>query len=494
MFERLRELFKAEETLKNRQQELEAVEQKLQTAQSDFEKMSSQIQEKQNRIASLDEQISKREETVNEIKAEAQKEREQILADCTAEQEKIIESFNDRRTSAEEAAATAEAEAQRSEKRARTEKNQLYTLQTVVKAIKLSISRFGTSENPKLLDVDDDIKDMIDELQPTIDYPRKANDYKDLRALMNANQKQVDELFARYEKRYTTKTNKAIYQLMTLALRAEFQNVLAVLKNDRLEVSLESLKSMQDKFLKIASDGNQSIAPTLFNFVSEVSSLFEDAVKIEYEYYVRKEKERAEQQALRDQMRQEAEERKILAQQQKQVEKEESKYQTEIEKVKEQMSTCQDDARIKAFEEKILELQRQLEEVAQKKDEIISRQNGKAGYVYVISNLGSFGENTFKVGMTRRLDPMERVKELGDASVPFSFDVHSFIFSEDAVSLETELHHRLDSRRKNKINLRKEFFDISIDELEALVQEINPAAEFNRTMLASEYRQSQSLS
>ena len=92
--------------------------------------------------------------------------------------------------------------------------------------------------------------------------------------------------------------------------------------------------------------------------------------------------------------------------------------------------------------------------------------------------------------MTRRLDPMDRVRELGDASVPFSFDVHSFIFSDDAVGLESMLHQRLDSKRKNKINLRKEFFDVSLDELESLVQEIDPSAEFNRTMVATEYRQS----
>ena len=193
-------------------------------------------------------------------------------------------------------------------------------------------------------------------------------------------------------------------------------------------------------------------------------------------------------------MRQEAEERKMLEQQQRQVEKEESKYNTEIEKVQSQLAALSaDDEKAKALEAKIAELQAQLAAVAQKKEEIISRQNGKAGYVYVISNLGSFGENTFKVGMTRRLDPMDRVRELGDASVPFSFDVHSFIFSDDAVGLESELHRRLDSKRKNKVNLRKEFFDVSLDELEQLVQEINPAAEFNRTMLATEYRQSQQM-
>jgi T5orf172 domain. len=95
--------------------------------------------------------------------------------------------------------------------------------------------------------------------------------------------------------------------------------------------------------------------------------------------------------------------------------------------------------------------------------------------------------------MTRRLDPQERIDELGSASVPFAFDVHSFIFSNDASTLETELHRRLNDRRVNKVNKRKEFFSVSLDELEALVNEIYPSAEFNRTMMAEEYRQSLSL-
>lgn len=94
--------------------------------------------------------------------------------------------------------------------------------------------------------------------------------------------------------------------------------------------------------------------------------------------------------------------------------------------------------------------------------------------------------------MTRRLEPQDRIDELGSASVPFKFDVHSFIFSNDAVGLEAKLHEMLNSKRVNKVNRRKEFFYTSIDELEKLVQEIEPTAEFNRTMIAEEYRQSQS--
>ena len=132
--------------------------------------------------------------------------------------------------------------------------------------------------------------------------------------------------------------------------------------------------------------------------------------------------------------------------------------------------------------------------VETKKEDIISRQNGKAGNVYIISNLGSFGDNVFKIGMTRRLDPFERIKELGSASVPFTFDIHSFIFSDDAVGLEQKLHNILEDKRVNKINLRKEFFKVSIDELEELVNDIDPSAEFNKTMIAEEYHQSLSLS
>ena len=103
-----------------------------------------------------------------------------------------------------------------------------------------------------------------------------------------------------------------------------------------------------------------------------------------------------------------------------------------------------------------------------------------------------FGEDVFKIGMTRRMNPQDRVDELGSASVPFKFDVHSFIFSDDAVALENKMHTMLNDKRVNKVNMRKEFFRATLDELEQLVNELDPTAEFNRTMLAEEFRQSQS--
>jgi len=330
-------------------------------------------------------------------------------------------------------------------------------------------------------------------LSPTVELKLNCLDIKQLRSEHKNNEKLIQDVLDKYQSRYTTKANMAIYRLMVIALKAELQNVIYNLKYERLDDAKAQILEITKKYSIIAAEGNQSIAPTVSKFIKEIEVLFVNAIEIEYEYYVKKERIKEEQRALREQMRQEAEERKILEQQKKQVEKEESKYKTEIAGLKESLKDEEDDEKNRKLRERIAQLEQQLNDVEAKKDQIISRQNGKAGYVYIISNLGSFGDSMFKVGMTRRLEPQERINELGDASVPFPFDVHSFIFSDDAVSLETNLHRILNEKRVNKINLRKEFFYSTIDELENLALSCDPTCEFNRTMLAEQYRQSLSI-
>ena len=338
-----------------------------------------------------------------------------------------------------------------------------------------------------------DKKDLED-LVPSISLQFHSLDVKELRKAYKENEKQIDQLMELYKSRYTTKSNKSIYSLVVIALKAELQNVLYNLKYDKLEKSIEDIKTISAKYLKIAAEGNQSIAGTITKFVGEMEYLFINAVKIEYSYYTKKEQARQEQLALKEQMRQEAEERKALEAEKKKVEKEESKYKAEIEKLQGTLEQADSDAETQKLRARILELQKQLSDVVVKKEEITNLQNGKAGNVYIISNLGSFGKDVFKIGMTRRLDPQDRINELGSASVPFKFDVHSFIFSEDAVALEKKLHDTLNEKRLNKINLRKEFFKVDISELEELVSSIDPTAEFNKTMLAEEFHQSEELS
>lgn len=372
-----------------------------------------------------------------------------------------------------------------------TQERKINRCKELYKSVDYAINNFLNTDVPysdcKISSTDFQDLDLV---TPSVILNLHCMDVKDLRAAYRDNEKQINKLLDSYSARYTTKANKAIYNLMVIALRAELQNILYSLKYEKLEKAIDDVKKVSAKYLQIAGEGNQSIAGTLTKFIGEIEYLFINAVKIEYNYYVRKEKARQEQLALKEQMRQEAEERKALEVEKKKVEKEETKYRNEITKLESSMSESLSDDELSKLKARILELQNQLSQVVLKKDEISNLQNGKAGNVYIISNLGSFGDDVFKIGMTRRLDPQDRINELGSASVPFKFDVHSFIFSDDAVALENKLHEMLNEKRLNKVNMRKEFFKVSLDELEQLVTSIEPTAEFNRTMLAEEYRQS----
>ncbi len=390
------------------------------------------------------------------------------------------------------AAASTEIDLEIAKKREQVKKEatKISKLRELYKSIKYSIDNFFLYDvSPQILKFNPDEMEQVDELAPSVMLHLQNMNSKELRKAFKDNDKQITKVMETYSARYTTKANKAIYSLMVIALRAELQNVLAELKYGKIDKSIEDIQKITSKYLSIAGEGNQAIAGTLTKFISQLEYLFINAAKIEYNYYIKKEKEKQEQIALKEKMREEAAERKALEEERKKIEQEESKYETEIQKLKEQLENAAKEE-MDALNKRILELQEQLSDVVIKKEDIVSLQNGRAGTVYIISNLGSFGDNVFKIGMTRRLEPQDRVNELGSASVPFKFDVHSFIFSEDAVALEGKMHEMLNKNRINKVNMRKEFFKISIDDLEKLVEEIDPTADFNRTMIANEYRAS----
>lgn len=387
-------------------------------------------------------------------------------------------------------------ELDRLEKKQNNRIKKIQKLDTIQKSINGCLKKyFEFSHEPydRTITLPAELINDINTYAPSVILKLHNMDYKELNTAFKANEKIITELLEKYANRYTTKTNQAIYQLMVIALRSELQNVLYTLNYKKLDEALNNIREIINKYLNIARSGNQTISSTLTKFIGELEILFIDAVKIEYEYYVKKEAARQEQLALREQMRQEAEERRRLKEQEEQMKQEAAKYETEIANINEQLKTSEDDEKTKQLLAKIKELESQLNDIDKKKEEITNLQNGKAGYVYVISNLGSFGDNIFKIGMTRRLDPQERIDELGSASVPFKFDVHSFIFSNDAVQLESDLHQALENNRVNKVNNRKEFFKISIDDLENLVYKFDPAAEFNKTMVAEQYRQTLSI-
>ncbi len=144
--------------------------------------------------------------------------------------------------------------------------------------------------------------------------------------------------------------------------------------------------------------------------------------------------------------------------------------------------------------DKIHNLENELREALSRKERAISMaQQTKRGHVYVISNIGLFGENVYKIGMTRRLEPEDRVKELGDASVPFSFDIHAMIFSEDAPKLEAALHNQFESHKVNMVNPRKEFFNVTLDEIKDVVKNNHIDATFIDIPESEEYRETRAI-
>lgn len=446
----------------------------------------------------LNNDISSMKQTMDELGVteytETKEKIKQLESDSEAKLAKINEEINDNNVLIDKLRTEIQELQQQDEKLQKsvaTQTRKIARSKELYKSIDYALDNFFSLEIPYnncILNKQD--LDDAELISPSITLKLHCMDVKSLRKAYKDNEKLIDGVLKQYSARYTTKANKSIYSLMVIALRAELQNILYALKYEKLDTAIEQIKNMSAKYLKIAGEGNQSIAGTLTKFIGEIEYLFINAVKIEYNYYVKREQAKQEQLALKEQMRQEAEERKALEQEKKKILKEEEKYHTEIAKLQESVSNTEDESELSKLQARILELQSQLSDVVLKKEEISNLQNGKAGTVYIISNLGSFGENVFKVGMTRRLEPQDRINELGNASVPFKFDVHSFIFSEDAVALEHKMHEMLNDRRINKVNLRKEFFNISLDEIEKIVEEIEPTAEFNKTMVASEFRQS----
>lgn len=203
-----------------------------------------------------------------------------------------------------------------------------------------------------------------------------------------------------------------------------------------------------------------------------------------------RDREREEQRRIREQMREEEKARREIARALKEAGREEEALQKAMEKVQAQAAKANAAQRAE-FEAKLRQLQEQLTEAEARNQRALSMaQQTKAGHVYVISNVGSFGEGMVKIGMTRRLEPLDRIRELGDASVPFNFDVHAMIWSEDAPGLERELHRRFVRHQVNKVNPRKEFFQVSLGDLRSQVEELGMAATWTMTAMATEYQES----
>ncbi len=211
-----------------------------------------------------------------------------------------------------------------------------------------------------------------------------------------------------------------------------------------------------------------------------------------YEYQVVKQREKDELRRQREIQRdaQKAEQEIRAARQA--LEKERKHFASAIAALDRRIETTEDDV---ARQELVAQKQSLCEKVTgletQEKELDYREQNAKAGFVYIVSNLGAFGENVYKIGMTRRLEPMERIDELGDASVPFEFDLHALVFSDDAPALEAKIHGHFETHRVNKVNRRKEFFKAELAEIETVVRaNYDKMFELTYEATAEQYRES----
>ena len=276
-------------------------------------------------------------------------------------------------------------------------------------------------------------------------------------------------------------------QLIKAAIRGfngEADALLVKVSVSNVEKKIQALKKAFQQLNRMYSRNQIEITIPYLNLKIE-----ELRLAAEFELQKQEEKE-----LLREQRAKEREDKKLQAEikaRRKQLEKDRTHFKNMVSKVEELLKN--------ATGEELEELQRQLSEYQDKLSELdeieedIDYREGHAtaGYVYVISNIGSFGEDVYKIGVTRRLEPLERIRELSSASVPFQFDVHALIFSEEAFALETELHNQLSEYKVNKVNNRKEYFKVPFEKIKALLDKHEELTiELNENAEAFEYRQS----
>lgn len=286
------------------------------------------------------------------------------------------------------------------------------------------------------------------------------------------------------------KGKKMIADMQKLLIRAfncECDDAIDHVKFNNIETAVKRIESSHAAISKLGAICGVSIT-------ASYKTLKINELHLAYEYQVEKQKEKEELKQLRAEERERVKLEKEIAEARKKIEKEQKHYSNALHKLCQQISKATPDE-LPALEAKKAELEGQLSELDISMAEIDYREaNQKAGYVYIISNVGAFGEGVYKIGMTRRLEPMDRVDELGDASVPFNFDVHALIFSDNAPALEAALHRAFEDRKLNMVNSRREFFRVSLDEIKDVVKKnFDKTVDFVDVPLAEQYRQSELL-
>lgn len=269
------------------------------------------------------------------------------------------------------------------------------------------------------------------------------------------------------------KMEKDTIKLLLRAFNNECDGYIRKVTYSNIETTEKHIQTSYDVITKLAKVNDITIS-------TQYLALKKEELYLAYEYACKKQDEKEAEKEERARLREEARLQKEIEEERKKIEKEQAHYQNALAKLNVQLAQNPTDpellAKQKELQEKIKDAEKAMQEVDYREA------NKRAGYVYVISNVGAFGENVYKIGMTRRLDPQERVDELGDASVPFNFDVHAMIFTDDAPKLEAALHKAFEDKKVNMVNPRREFFHVSLDEIKAVIRR-----NYDKTVEFSDY-------
>lgn len=280
-------------------------------------------------------------------------------------------------------------------------------------------------------------------------------------------------------------TNDNIKQII-MAFNIECDNLIAKVKYNNILSIEKRIKKTFERLNKLNESNRVELTEEYLDY-----KLLE--LEMVYEYQVKKQEEKEEQKRIREEMREEAKMKKELEEAKKNTLKDISHFKKALDALNKQLNSDRlSEEELHNLKVKKEELENKINDLNKTLEDIDYRQaNQKAGYVYIISNIGAFGKDIYKIGMTRRLEPMDRVDELGDASVPFNFDVHAMIFSEDAPKLENALHKAFEDRKLNMVNSRREFFNVTLEEIEKVIKDnFDKTVEFVREPKAEQYRES----
>ena len=323
-----------------------------------------------------------------------------------------------------------------------------------------------------------------------------SKEYKDTLSTVRKKQKQmikdknavvcdVEWTVSGSKQKGKTMTNKYV-QLMLRAFNGECDSIINKVKYNNFSSIYSRINSAYTAVDKLGE-------PHHCRINHDYLELKEDELRLVHEYQEKVQEEKEAEREERERIKDEERAQKEIEKARIESEKEQEYYEKALEKARKEIGKATG-AKQSKLEEKIAKLNEQLEEARENNKRAVSRaQLTKSGYVYIISNIGSFGENVYKVGMTRRLEPMQRIQELSGAAVPFRFDLHAMIFSENAPDLENLIHSKLKDRSVNKFNSRKEFFNVSLIDIQNIVKGAGFNTEFVEIPEAEEYRKTLAL-